>query len=74
MDILYTVDEVAAILKLDDETIRRWLLSGKLKGNKISQVAWRIPQTSIDEFLAGNSNVNATKNHETTTQPEVSNG
>lgn len=48
---LLTVEEVAERLKLDAETVRRWLQSGKLKGVKISPTAWRIEDTELAAFI-----------------------
>lgn len=47
-----TVDEVAAQLKVHQETIRRWLRSGKLDGIWLSDRAgWRISQEAWTRFL-----------------------
>jgi len=48
---LLTVEEVAKRLKVDEETIRRWLRVGNLKGIKISETAWRIKDTELEKFL-----------------------
>jgi len=48
--------QVAEILGVHQKTVHLWLRSGKLQGTKISYRAWRIPQTSLDSFIAGNSN------------------
>jgi excisionase family DNA binding protein len=53
---LLTVEEVANTLKVDPETIRRWLQTGKLRGSKISPVAWRVDSEDIDKFLASKIN------------------
>lgn len=39
---LLTVKEVAARLKLNPQTVRRWIRSGKLRGMKIGRRAWRV--------------------------------
>ena len=41
-DELLTVKEVAARLKLNPQTVRRWIRSGRLHGQKISARGWRI--------------------------------
>jgi excisionase family DNA binding protein len=51
MSELLTVSETAEKLKVDEETIRRWLQTGKLKGIKISPQAWRVRQSDLDNFL-----------------------
>ncbi len=48
--------QVAEILGVHQKTIHLWLRSGRLQGVKISYRAWRIPQSSLDSFLADNSN------------------
>lgn len=48
----YTVKEVAEMLSVHPETIRRHLLSGKLKGYKVGK-DWRVEETAIREFLTG---------------------
>jgi len=48
---LLTVSETAEKLKIDEETVRRWLLTGKLKGIKISRQAWRIKREDLDSFI-----------------------
>ncbi len=44
----YTVEEVARILGVDEETVRRWLRQGKIPGVKRFGREYRIPKTSID--------------------------
>jgi excisionase family DNA binding protein len=48
--------QVAEILGVHQKTVHLWLRSGKLQGIKISYRAWRIPQSALDSFIAGNSN------------------
>ncbi len=51
-----TVAEVAQRLKLNQETIRRWLRTRKLRGMLISDSAgWRIRTSELERFLAGYS-------------------
>ena len=44
----YTVEEVARILGVDDETVRRWCRQGKIPGVKRFGREYRIPKSSID--------------------------
>jgi acetyl-CoA synthetase len=46
VETLLTVDEAAERLKVDGETIRRWLRSGQLHGMKYGRV-WRIPESAL---------------------------
>jgi excisionase family DNA binding protein len=49
---LMTVPEVAEELSVTEETVRRWLRSGKLKGSLLSRKAgWRVRPEAIDEML-----------------------
>ena len=49
-----TVAEAAARLKVHEETIRRWLKAGRLRGTLISRRAgWRIPAEDIRRVLTG---------------------
>jgi excisionase family DNA binding protein len=52
---LLTVQEVAARLRLHEETIRRWLASGRLHGVKIAPTrgGWRIPVSEVERVLRG---------------------
>lgn len=47
---LYTIEEVADLLKLSRRTIYRYLKDGKLKANKVGQ-SWRITETALNEFI-----------------------
>ena len=51
-DLLYTVDEVAALLRYSKATIRRLLREGKLKGYKAVE-SWRISGEDIINLLKG---------------------
>lgn len=49
---MYTSSEVAEITKLDNETIRRYLAAGKIKGVKMGRV-WRISEEALQKFMRG---------------------
>lgn len=42
----YTVTEAAALLKVSEWTIRRWLRAGKMKARKVER-GWRIPASEV---------------------------
>jgi len=46
----YTVDEVAAKLRVHRETVKRLCQSGQLRAKKIGRI-WRISQRAIDEYM-----------------------
>lgn len=50
---LLTVAEVAQRLKVDEETVRRWLRDKKLKGIALGnrRSGWRIRETDLLQFL-----------------------
>jgi excisionase family DNA binding protein len=52
---LKTRKEVADLFKVDQRTIHRWLMNGKLKGYKLGKgktAPWRIDMAEIKKFLA----------------------
>ncbi|SCZ78298.1 helix-turn-helix domain-containing protein [Acidaminobacter hydrogenoformans] len=49
-DKLFTIEEVAERLGVHSKTIRRYLYSGKLGGQKVGS-QWRISQSALDAFL-----------------------
>ncbi len=50
MDIM-TPEEVAKVLKVTPETIRKWLRKGELAGSE-TPAGWRITQADIEAWLA----------------------
>jgi excisionase family DNA binding protein len=52
-DDLLTVPDVAARLKVSDETVRAWLRRNELSGyNFGGRTGWRVPASEIDRLLA----------------------
>ena len=51
-DELLTVKEVAARLKLNPQTVRRWIRSGRLRGVRVGTRGWRV---KAEEVLARSS-------------------
>lgn len=52
-DQLLTVPEVADYLRVDPETVRRWLREGRIKGVHLSRAAgWRVRRSDLDAFVA----------------------
>jgi excisionase family DNA binding protein len=53
-DRLLTVDEVAERLRLNPETIRRWLRAGRLSGVWLGSdsAGWRIDERDLAAFIA----------------------
>jgi len=48
---LYTVEELAKLLGVQDKTIRAYLRDGKIKGRKIAR-KWYIPEESLREYFS----------------------
>lgn len=49
---LLSVEDVAARLDVTEETVRRWLRSGDLRGIRLSRKAgWRIRESELQAFL-----------------------
>lgn len=53
---MYTVYEVAETLKLDAETIRRYINSEKIRAYKIGK-EWRVKDSDLLEFIERESNI-----------------
>ena len=51
----YTVEQAAAALSLDRDTLRRWLRQGRIGGFKAG-TDWRIQQADLDAFIERNRN------------------
>lgn len=51
----YTVKEVAKILKIDVETVRRHIYRKKIKAYKIGS-DWRIKSTDLEKYITEGSN------------------
>ena len=48
--VYFTVDEAAETLRVNPQTIRRYLQSGKLSGVKL-QGSWRISDADLQNFI-----------------------
>lgn len=57
---LFTIEEVAKILRVSGRSVTRYIESGKLKASKIG--VWRIQQSDLNAFLETTSNVKKKKN------------
>jgi excisionase family DNA binding protein len=55
VDRVLTVPEVAERLRLNEETVRRWLRTGKLRGNRLggTKAGYRIPESEVERVLRG---------------------
>ena len=50
---MLTVEQVAAQLQVDVNTIRRWLQRGLLHGSRLpGKAGWRVPASDVQRFLA----------------------
>ena len=51
---LMTVPEVAAMLRLNEQTVRKWLREGKLPGIHLGSrtAGWRVRRGDVSAFLA----------------------
>lgn len=58
---MYTVYEVAETLKLDAETIRRYINSEKIRAYKIGK-EWRVKESDLLEFIERQSNISKEDN------------
>ena len=55
MDKLFTIKEVAKILRVSERSVNRYIEAGRLRASKIGQ--WRIKQSDLDKFLKENLNI-----------------
>jgi excisionase family DNA binding protein len=48
------VPEVAERLRVTEETVRRWLRSGKIKGKRLgsTKAGYRIPESQVERMLS----------------------
>jgi excisionase family DNA binding protein len=51
VDVYMTPEQVAEKLQLAVETVYRWLRSGKLRGARMSQKAWRVTEEDLRSFM-----------------------
>ena len=56
---LFTINEIAKILRVHSRTINRYIESGRLRASKLG--VWRIKQSDLDAFLEETSNVKSKK-------------
>lgn len=56
---LFTIEEVAEILRVHTRTVTRYIEAGRLKASKLG--VWRIKQSDLNAFLEETSNVNKKK-------------
>ncbi len=50
----FTVNEIAASLRVHTNTVRKWLMQGKLTGKKAGK-KWLISQPAIDALIESQS-------------------
>ncbi len=56
---LFTIEEVAEILRVHTRTVTRYIEAGRLKASKLG--VWRIKQSDLNTFLEETSNVKKKK-------------
>ncbi|MFA5098743.1 MAG: helix-turn-helix domain-containing protein [Candidatus Paceibacterota bacterium] len=54
IDKLFTIEEVAEILRVSTRSVTRYIETGKLKASKIG--VWRIKEVDLNAFLEKTSN------------------
>lgn len=53
---MLTIEEVADVLNMNTETIRRYIVGKKLIAYKIGNV-WRIKESDLNDFITKDSNI-----------------
>jgi excisionase family DNA binding protein len=61
IDKLFTIEEVAKILRVSGRSVTRYIESGKLKASKIG--VWRIKESDLHAFLEKTSNLKENKKY-----------
>jgi excisionase family DNA binding protein len=58
---MLTVEQVARRLAITEETIRRWLRSGRLRGVRLgaTRAGWRVTEVDLAAFLHERANMPA---------------
>jgi excisionase family DNA binding protein len=49
---LYTPSEVAVMFGVTPYTVRLWIKYEKIRGIKLPNRQWRIPQSALEEFVS----------------------
>jgi len=57
---LFTINEIAKILRVHARSVNRYIEDGRLKASKLG--VWRIRQSDLNAFLENTSNVKKNKN------------
>ena len=50
IDTFYTIQQVMSLLQVSDETVYRYIRSGKLRAIRIGGL-WRVSREALNEFL-----------------------
>lgn len=59
----FTVEQAAATLAVDAESVRRWLREKRIGGFKAG-TAWRLTQADLDAFIERNRNSDRPQEHQ----------
>ena len=53
MEKIYSTKQIACLLNVDEETVRRWVRTRKLKGdlNRSKKGGFKIKESDLDEFI-----------------------
>lgn len=46
-----TVEQVATLLQIHPESVRKLARAGRLKGSKLGTAGWRFSETQVQDFL-----------------------
>jgi excisionase family DNA binding protein len=58
MDEWYTTDEVAKLLKVHPESVRRWLRTGEMRGSQLGdRTGWRVSREEVGRFMRERENI-----------------
>lgn len=62
MDEWLTTNEVAELLKVNPETVKRWLRNKEMRGSLLSDRAgWRVSRDEVERFMRSRANMPGTE-------------
>ncbi|USB33901.1 helix-turn-helix domain-containing protein [Paenibacillus sp. YPG26] len=48
---LHSVEEISALLSVEEQTVYKWVREGKLKALKLAGTTLRVPDTELEKFI-----------------------
>jgi excisionase family DNA binding protein len=65
-DFIYTTDEIAKLLRVHPQTVKRWLRAGELRGALLAdRTGWRVLGSDLQAFWDAHLNIATNRNNGT---------